>query len=168
MEVLPVSNVEYNSQEVCNYESYSFADENEVSRTVVDALAARLVEELKCAKKNHFSSGEVLLPYGLLQTVAKDVLQEAEMEPCGLRGCTLYLRFRGEDRAESDILLGTVKFDRTTASTFEITLCLKQSTAGWNFIPIPQFLKKMARGGTVMIDSDYKLEKNKLYRSFVE
>jgi len=159
-----VSNVEYSSQEVWNYESSPFADENEASRTV-DALVSRLVEELRLAKKNHFSSGEVLLPYGLLQKIAGDILQEAEMEPCGLRGCTLYLRFRGEE-SRDDILLSTVEFDRTTASTFEVDLCLKQSTAGWNFIP--SFLKKMARGGTVMIDSNYKLQKNRLYCCFNE
>lgn len=172
-----MANVDYNNQEECawSYDSYPFACESECTKAVND-LADRLEEELKFAKRNHFNSGEVLLPFGLLQRISRDILEEAEQEPCGIRGCTLYLHFKGEDNKSSNnnnnnnnngVSLGTVKFDRSTASTFEITLLLKQSTAGWNSF-LPQFLKKITRGGTVMIDTDYKLVKNKLYRSYVE
>ncbi|XP_065163544.1 protein charybde-like [Atheta coriaria] len=166
MEVLNISNVDYNNQEAWSYDSDPFTDDEGECAKTINALADRLVEELKNAKRDHFSSGEVLLPAGLLQRISRDILAEAEREPCGLRGCTLYLRFKGEEAAR-EITLGTVKFDRATASTFEVTLLLKQSTAGWNFF-LPQFLKKITRGGTVMIDADYKLQKNKLYRSYCD
>lgn len=103
----------------------------------VEALAKRLEAELRAAKHTHLSCGEVLLPCGLLQKIAEDILELADSELCGLRGCTLYLAFEGEDDCRR---LGVVKCDPSTASTFELYLTFKQSTAGWNSF-LPQFLK---------------------------
>jgi len=131
----------------------------------VSLVARRLEAELRAAKSTHLSCGEVLLPCGLLPRIAKDILELADNEPCGLRGCTLYLRLetgQGEPRH-----LSTVKCDPTTVSTFHLTLTLRQDATAWHNI-LPQFLKNLARGGTVMISSMYCLEKKKLYRSYHE
>lgn len=61
----------------------------------------------------------------------------AESEPCGLRGCSVYLNFEDEN---SSTLLSVFECDTTTPSTFEVYLTIKQSTAGWNSF-LPQFLK---------------------------
>jgi len=106
----------------------------------------------------------VLLPCGLLQRISQDILAMAESEPCGLRGCTLYLNFEGEQDCRR---LSTVKCDPSTASTFELYLTLKQASAGWNSF-LPQFLKKITRGSTMMISTEYELNKNKLYRSYID
>lgn len=49
------------------------------------ALAKRLEVELRQAKHVQLACGEVLLPADLLPRVAKNVLNMAENEPCGLR-----------------------------------------------------------------------------------
>lgn len=103
----------------------------------VNALSKRIECELRSAKRTHLACGEVLLPCGLLQRIARDILSMAESEPCGLRGCTLYLNFEGEDVCRR---LSTVKCDPATASTFELFLTFKQSNTGWNSF-LPQFLK---------------------------
>lgn len=111
--------------------------EEEDCAAAVDALSKKLEEELRAAKRTHLSCGEVLLPCGLLQRIARDVIELADSELCGLRGCTLHVTFESEDERRT---LSTVKCDPYTASTFELYLTLKQSTAGWNFF-LPQFLK---------------------------
>lgn len=99
-------------------------------------LAKRLEEEIRAAKRTHLSCGEVLLPSGLLPKVAEDVLKIAETELYGLKGCTLYLLYEGEEDCRR---LSNFKIDPTTPSTFEIYLTFKQANAGWTFLP--QFLK---------------------------
>lgn len=142
----------------------------------ISALCARLECELRTAKRTHLSCGEVLLPCDLLPRISRDIIAMAESEPCGLRGCTLFLSFEGEGcRVGEDKLgkggevqLGEVKCDPGTASTFEVYLTLKQAgLGGWGSF-LPQFIKNLARGNTVMISAAYTLRKNKLYRSYIE
>lgn len=103
----------------------------------IDLLSKRIENELKLAKRKQLSCCEVLLPCGLLRMIARDILSMAESEPCGLRGCTLYLNIDGDDVCRR---LSIVKCDPSTASTFELTLTLKQTNNGWNSF-LPQFLK---------------------------
>ncbi|KAJ8969449.1 hypothetical protein NQ314_001755 [Rhamnusium bicolor] len=141
MEVLSVTNIKYSSPEE-DWEYSEFPESEEAS--LIEALSKRLEAELRTAKRTHLSVGEL-----------------ADSEPCGLRGCTLYINFEAD---ELKTKLSTIKCDPTTPSTFEVYLTLKQSTAGWNSF-LPQFLKKITRGGTVMISPEYGLQKKKLYRS---
>ena len=64
--------------------------DSEEDSGATEALARRLEEELRAAKSAQLSCGEVLLPADLLPRVARDVLNMAENEPCGLR---LVLKF---------------------------------------------------------------------------
>ncbi|XP_063243487.1 protein charybde-like isoform X2 [Bacillus rossius redtenbacheri] len=128
------------------------------------ALARRLEEELRAAKSAQLACGEVLLPADLLPRVARDVLRMAENEPCGLRGCTLFLNFETEQMCRR---IGTVKCDPNTVSTFELFLTLKQDATSWHSL-LPQFLKNLTRGGTIVISPGFTLEKKKLYRSCLE
>lgn len=159
MEVLPIINVDYSSQRGYEYDPYSESGERSAA---VGLLSKRLEAELRAAKHTHLSCGEVLLPCGLLPRIASDILAMAESEPCGLRGCTLYLSFENDQECRK---LSIVKCDPTTVSTFELYLTLKQDVTSWHSI-LPQFLKNLARGGTVMISSAYTLNKKKLYRSY--
>ncbi|KAF5290505.1 hypothetical protein FQA39_LY03609 [Lamprigera yunnana] len=163
MEILAVSNVEYNTQKDWEYEAYPTSEEGDCE-AAVSALSKHLETELRAAKRTHLSCGEVLLPCGLLQGISRDILAMADSEPCGLRGCTLYLNFAGEQDCRR---LSTIKCDPYTASTFELYLTLKQTSSSWNSF-LPQFLKKITRGGTVMISTEYSLDKKKLYRSYIE
>lgn len=105
--------------------------------TTITTLAQRLESELRGAKRTHLACGEVLLPCGLLRRIARDIVAMAESEPCGLRGCKLYMLFETDDNY--CMRLGHVQCDLATATTFELYLTLKQSATGWNFLP--QFLR---------------------------
>lgn len=161
MEVLPIQNthVEYQKQNKWYYDPRPLLEDQKCGAQV-EFLSKKLEEEIRAAKRTHLSCGEVLLPCGLLQKVSKDILQISESELCGLRGMNLYLLFEGEEDCRR---LSFVKIDPTTPSTFEVYLTFKQANAGWAFLP--QFLKKIARGGTVIISTEYELTKKKLYRS---
>ncbi|KAJ8979077.1 hypothetical protein NQ317_011478 [Molorchus minor] len=138
MEVLPFTSINYTIPEDSEWEYTEYAETEESS--LIEALSRRLEAELRTAKRTHLSVGEVLLPNGLTRSIAQDMFQLADSEPCGLRGCTLYINF------EADALrtrLSTIKCDPTTPSTFE----------------------KDHQGGTVMISPEYGLQKKKLYRS---
>lgn len=119
-----------------NYEPY--VTEDSEGAGAVNALSKRLESELRAAKRTHLDCTEVLLPCGLLQRIARDILAMAESEPCGMRGCTLYLCYENEDC--KTLTTGTLKCDPATASTFELYLTLKLSCAGWNSY-LPQFLR---------------------------
>ncbi|XP_069699961.1 protein charybde-like isoform X2 [Periplaneta americana] len=128
------------------------------------ALARRLEDELRAAKSAQLACGEVLLPADLLPRVARDVLRMAENEPCGLRGCTLFINFENDQVCKR---IGMIKCDPRTVSTFELYLTLKQDSSSWHSL-LPQFLKNLTRGGTIMISQGFTLEKKKLYRSYLE
>ncbi|KAF2898735.1 hypothetical protein ILUMI_07441 [Ignelater luminosus] len=145
-----------------DYDSYSASEDP--CEAAVNGLSKRLETELREAKHTHLACGEVLLPCGLLQRISRDIISMAESEPCGLRGCTLYLNFEGHQECRR---LSIVKCDPTTASTFELYLTLKQASGGWNSF-LPQFLKNLTRGGTIVVSPAYVLSKNKLYRSYIE
>uniref|UniRef100_A0A0A9XQZ5 Protein charybde n=1 Tax=Lygus hesperus TaxID=30085 RepID=A0A0A9XQZ5_LYGHE len=140
-----------------------------VTGSCESALARRLETELRAAKSAQLSCGEVLLPSDLLQRVAAEVLALAEVEPCGLRGCTLYVEFLPTEFQEAR-RIATIKWDPNTVSTFELTLTLKQdprSSASWTNI-LPQFIKNFTKGGTIMISHSFDITKKKLYRSYLE
>ncbi|CAH1183027.1 unnamed protein product [Ceutorhynchus assimilis] len=155
MEVIAVqTNPEYQNQNKWYYDPRPHLSEPP------HFLAKLLEEEIRSAKKTHLSAGEVLLPTGLLQRVAEDVLEIAETECCGVRGMTLHLLYEGEEDCRR---MSCLKLDPSTPSTFEVYLTFKQANAGWGFLP--QFIKKITRGSTVIISTDYELTKKKLYRS---
>lgn len=64
--------------------------------TTIQALSARLQSELRAAKSRHLSCTEVLLPADLLHRVANEMVLMSEKEPCGIRGCSLFIEFEEE------------------------------------------------------------------------
>lgn len=113
---------------------YDYPESEEVA--LIEALTTRLEQELRTAKKEHLSVGEVLLPNGLTRRISQDMFLLGDSEPCGLRGCTLYINFEGDEVKR----ISTIKCDPTVPTTFELYLTLKQSAGGWNSF-LPQFLK---------------------------
>ncbi|XP_056634615.1 protein charybde-like [Diorhabda carinulata] len=159
MEVLPFVDIKHSSLEGCETEYNEFFGLEETS--VIESLSKRLEGELRTAKRTHLSVGEVLLPNGLTHSIAKDLFYLADSEPCGLRGCTLYIDFEMNDIKTN---LSQVKCDASTPSTFEVYLTLKQAVTGWNSL-LPQFLRKITKSGAIMISVEYDLQKKQLYRS---
>lgn len=62
----------------------------------LQALSARLESELRTAKRRHLACTEVLLPADLLPRIASQMFELSEKEPCGIRGCTVYIEFEDE------------------------------------------------------------------------
>ncbi|XP_044758777.1 protein charybde-like [Coccinella septempunctata] len=141
-----------------NYEAYTISEEGEYP--VIASITQRLESELRRAKSTHLFCGEVLLPCGLLQRIAADIVSMAENEPCGLRGCGLHLFF---ERVDECMSLGMLRCDPSTACTFELHLTLKQNNTRWTFLP--QFLRNLTRGGTIVVSPAYTISKKKLYRT---
>ncbi|XP_055312177.1 protein charybde-like [Sitodiplosis mosellana] len=136
-----------------------------VDESAVQSLALRLQNELRRAKSQHLACTEVLLPSDLLNRIASELIVMSEKEPCGIRGSIIYIEF--EDEPNNTRRIASLQLDPNTVSTFELYLTLKQDRSGWTSI-LPQFLKNLARGSTIMISPDFLVAKTKLYRSLSE
>lgn len=64
--------------------------------STVAAIAQRLQAELRAAKSRHLSCTEVLLPPELLERIAAEMVSMSEKEPCGIRGCSVFIEFEDE------------------------------------------------------------------------
>lgn len=62
----------------------------------LQALTLRLQNELRVAKQRHLACTEVLLPSDLLHRIAEEMFVMSEKEPCGIRGCSLFIEFEDE------------------------------------------------------------------------
>ncbi|XP_075159450.1 protein scylla-like [Haematobia irritans] len=126
--------------------------------TAINDLSLRLLDELRAAKSRHLSCTEVSLPCDLTPRIAAEILRLSEREPCGLRGCTIYIEF--EDEPNNSRRIASLKLDKETVSTFEIYLTLRQDHRGWASL-LPQFMKGLSR--TITISPEFNITKNKLY-----
>jgi hypothetical protein len=125
-------------------------------------IAERIESCLKDAKSQILGCCEVLIPCSLTVQIAQDVIGMSESEPCGLRGCLLYINFEDKDHCRP---IGEIKFgDRTTVPTFEMCLYLKRNNYSWLSIIALKILKNFGRQSLVISDG-YKLSKRKLFRS---
>lgn len=129
---------------------------------VVTQIAEKLESTLREAKSKILGNCKILLPTNLALQIAMDIVGMSEHEPCGLRGCLLYVNY--DDRNTSH-QLGQVKFgDRTIVPTFEMYLHLKRNATGWLQIVTSRILSRFGQE-TVVISDCYKLSKKKLFRS---
>lgn len=121
-----------------NYNIVYNALEDSERATAINSLCTRLQYELRAAKSRHLECTEVLLPDDLLSKIASQIYFLSEKEPCGIKGCAIYIDF--EDEPASPRRISSLKVDPNTLSTFELYLTIKQDKSGWHNI-LPQFLK---------------------------
>ncbi|XP_034658534.1 protein scylla [Drosophila subobscura] len=124
----------------------------------VSHLSLRFLDELRAAKSRHLTCTEVSLPCDLVPSIAADIVRVSEKEPCGTRGCTIYIEF--EDEPKNSRRIASLKLDPETVSSFEVYVTLRQDHRGWTSL-LPQFMKSLAR--TITISPEYTITKNKLY-----
>lgn len=130
-----------------------------------------LMATLRDAKQRHLSATEVLLPCDILQRIAIDMLKASEEEACGIRGANICIEFESGNEGEGRNEIAKCNTDLNTVATFELRLTLKQENgrSKWISAIMPQFLRNLTRGGTVIISRDYELVKHKLKNySFAE
>lgn len=129
-----------------------------VDAAAVNELSELLLAELRAAKTRNLTCTEVSLPSDLTQRIATDIVLVSEREPCGTRGCTVFVEY--EEDVNSVKRIAKLKLDPEMVSTFEVYLTLRQDKKGWTSL-LPQFIKGLSR--TVTISPDYTINKRKLY-----
>lgn len=132
---------------------------DDIDASAVQDLSVRLLDELRAAKSRHLTCTEVSLPCDLTTRVAAEIITVSEKEPCGIRGCTIYIEF--EDEPQNSRRIASLKIDPETVSTFEVYLTLRQDHRGWTAL-LPQFMKSLARS-TITISPEFTITKHKLY-----
>lgn len=130
----------------------------DIDAGMVNDLSLRLLAELRAAKQKHLSCTEVSIPCDLTTRIAAEIIRLSDKEPCGLRGCTIYIEF--EDEPHNSRRIATLKINPEAISTFEIYLTLRQDHRGWTAL-LPQFMKQLSR--TITISPEFTISKNKLY-----
>ncbi|KAM4706737.1 DNA damage-inducible transcript 4-like protein isoform 2-T2 [Discoglossus pictus] len=88
-------------------------------------LMTMLEDCLYKAKRNKLHCSKVLVPKELTNKVAQDALKLSLTEPCGLRGCIIYVNLESENKC---IKLDKLVYDSTVVPTFELTLVFKQDS----------------------------------------
>jgi hypothetical protein len=122
-------------------------------------LTKKIETTLKEAKESkRLNCTEILIPQKLTAQIAQDIMAMAEAEPCGLRGCILYVNIEEKALCRR---LGDVRLDKSSVPTFEMYLTLKRATPGW----IDAFENKLLRKESVILSEVYRISKKKLYRS---
>jgi len=62
--------------------------------------------------------------------------------------------------------IGKVRCDSQTVTTFELNVTLKEENQSWySRFRLPQILRNLTRGGTIVVSPAYTIQKKKLYRS---
>jgi len=122
-----------------------------------------LLGELKrCIEESCQGQNTLQFPPSLLQEIASHVIQEASLEPCGLKGCLIFIYFEGENDCQ---YLNTLRCDPATIPTFELTLTLRQNQAKSRASWIPDIVKRNFSGmPNVMVSTSYRLVKRRKYR----
>ncbi|KAM7359060.1 protein scylla-like [Cochliomyia hominivorax] len=145
---------------------YNYATEDEqindcdssIDAAAVNELSLLLLAELRAAKTRNLTCTEVSLPSDLTQRIATDIVRVSEREPCGIRGCTVFVEY--EEEINNVKRIAKLKLDPEMVSTFEVYLTLRQDKRGWTSL-LPQFIKGLSR--TITISPDYTINKRKLY-----
>lgn len=133
-------------------------DCDSIDAVAVNELSQRLLTELRAAKTRNLTCTEVSLPSDLTQRIASDIVRVSEREPCGIRGCTVFVEY--EEDGNNLKRIAKLKLDPEMVSTFEVYLTLRQDKRGWTSL-LPQFIKGLSR--TITISPDYTIVKRKLY-----
>ncbi|XP_072050945.1 DNA damage-inducible transcript 4-like protein [Amphiura filiformis] len=120
-----------------------------------------IVEGLKNARDKELTTSKVLVPCGLTDRIAADILLMSKDEPCGVRGCIMEFVMEDGNLCQR---MGKVELDPYTVTTFEITLVLTKDTPRWLVSKLQSYLRNSYEAPTT-VKQGYKLIKRKLYRS---
>ncbi|XP_028330468.1 DNA damage-inducible transcript 4-like protein [Gouania willdenowi] len=95
---------------------------------VCQQLATVFENCLSRAKKTTLHCSSVLVPEKLTHRIAAEVVRLASGEPCGLRGCVLYVHLELDKCCKQ---LERIAYDPTVVPTFELGLVFKQDGIAW-------------------------------------
>ncbi|KAF7669013.1 hypothetical protein LDENG_00264080 [Lucifuga dentata] len=128
-------------------------------------LAKMFENCLSRAKKTTLHCSSVLVPEKLTRRIAREVLRLASGEPCGLRGCILYVHLELDKGCKR---LERIVYDATVVPTFELTLVFKQDGSAWPSLRDFFFMGTCFAPGfrhALKLSPGFRLVKKKLYSS---
>lgn len=155
---------------------------------MIEHLAKQIEGVLRLAKESRrLICSELLVPHMLTAHIAQEVIELAESEPCGLRGCLLFICIEDNQHSKlksaganshssnsqaanatknqltpaiSSRLLGEFAIDPSVVPTFEVFLTLKRAAPNW-FESIEHIILGKER---IVLSEVYLLHKKKLYQ----
>lgn len=138
----------------------------EVSEDRTCQQLAKMFETcLSRAKKTTLHCSKVLVPEKLTRRIARDVLRLSSGEPCGMRGCVLYVHLEQEKCCKQ---LERIVYNADVVPTFELTLVFKQDGSAWpslrDFLHIGACFTPGFRHA-LKLSPGFRLIKKKLYSS---
>lgn len=128
-------------------------------------IAEQLVHLFTSHGRNNLES-HLLVPANLSSRIAKDVLHMSQNEPCGIRGCELFINLQDKSTCQE---MGVIDCDPSTVTTFELHLIVKVDRRPSAIVKsmLMSFQGRVLHGSsnsTKVLRSDYQLTKRKLYR----
>lgn len=107
----------------------------------------------------------MLVPEKLTRRIARDVLRLSLGEPCGLRGCVLFVYLEVDKGLKQ---LERIAYDSAVVPTFELSLVFKQDGTAWpslrDFFFMGTCFAPTFRHA-VKLSPSFRLVKKKLYSS---
>ncbi|XP_054608543.1 DNA damage-inducible transcript 4-like protein [Dunckerocampus dactyliophorus] len=128
-------------------------------------LAKMFESCLSRAKRSMLHCSSVLVPEKLTRRIAGEVLRLASCEPCGLRGCVLYVLLELDKGCQQ---LERIVYDTNVVPTFELTLVFKQDGTAWPSLRDFLFMGTCFAPNfrrALKLSPGFRLVKKKLYSS---
>lgn len=153
-------------ERVSNSSSYgTFEDDEILEESKCTEVANHLTRSIRTTNQPPLRC-DLYLPSDLVNKISRDVVRMSQCEPCGLRGCVLFLNL---EKRQSNHSVSQIIFDPETLSTFELTLTLiedKKQWFSWKALLKPAVSRCLSDSWNeqVFISPGYRLVKKKLYR----
>ncbi|XP_064600132.1 DNA damage-inducible transcript 4-like protein [Liolophura sinensis] len=109
---------------------------------------------------------DFMVPSDLSSRIAQDVLRMSQNEPCGIRGCELFITLQDKSTCRK---MGVIDCDPSTVATFELYLTVKvdrrpSAIMKSMLISIKDRVVHGNSNTTKVLRPDYQLTKRKLHR----
>ncbi|CAL1548403.1 unnamed protein product [Lymnaea stagnalis] len=145
-----------------SYGDFQDSIEYQTCHSIQKEIEAAITES--CEKE---SKCKIIFPSDLMSRVSQDVLRMSMAEPCGVRGCAIYILLDEKNKPRK---IATIFGNPSTPPTFEIYLTLKEENKGWRKLQKVYLTIKSCIQNTQwtampkILCSAYQLEKRRLYR----
>ncbi|XP_064618448.1 DNA damage-inducible transcript 4-like protein [Liolophura sinensis] len=152
---------EHRISDLNNYDSFNDQSENQLCTVITEQLEYLFTSH----GKNNLDS-HLLVPSDLSSRIAQDVLRVSQNEPCGIRGCELFITLQDKSTCRK---MGVIDCDPSTVATFELYLTVKvdrrpSAIVKSMLISLQGRLVHGNSNSTKVLHPEYQLTKRKLHR----
>ncbi|KAH9499593.1 DNA damage-inducible transcript 4-like protein [Bulinus truncatus] len=145
-----------------SYGDFHDTFESEACCAIQKDIEVAIIES--CDKEDHC---QIIFPSNLMSRISQDILRMSVAEPCGVRGCAIYIKLEEKNKPRN---ITTIFGNPSTPPTFEIHLTLKEDNRGWRklqkvYLTIKSCIQRTKwTSMPKILCSAYQLEKRRLYR----